>query len=182
MTVNNDSTGAEGFAAEYGYFDTKLKMPEPVLDIIGLVNQWNKDAGRTEGFFNPRQTAFYTGMQCEEMGEKLRACGLLGIAGDLERVGKELKEGVWDSLIRDQALDAKNRIEMLDGDCDIMVVTIGSAQGQGADFARAMGKVIAANEAKRFPDGKLHKNEHGKILKPEGWKAPNLVDCCGNLK
>jgi predicted HAD superfamily Cof-like phosphohydrolase len=145
------------------------------LDFIQVINQWNRDAGRTHGVFNPRETAFYTGMQCEELAEKLEACGLFGIAGDLQRVGKELKQGVWDSVIRDAAATVDGRKAMLDADADIIVVTVGSAQAQGADFHCALTAVVDANEKKRFKDGQLHKDENGKILKPEGWQAPDLT-------
>lgn len=152
-----------------------LLMEEPdtlPTDIIGTVNQWNLDAGRTQGYFNPRQAAFYLGMQCEELAEKLAACGLETNAEILDHLGKELKQGTWDA----QVMQA-DRKTMLDGDADLVVVTIGSAQGIGSDFQRAMDKVLAANEAKRFADGQLHKDANGKILKPEGWQPPDLTDC-----
>jgi predicted HAD superfamily Cof-like phosphohydrolase len=145
-------------------------------DIIGVVNQWNVEAGRTEGVFNPRQTAFYTGMQCEELAEKLYACGLHSSAEFLDHIGKEMKRGDWDANVA-----AAKRKDLLDADADIMVVTCGSAQGQGADFKGAMDAVLAANEAKRFPDGTLHKDANGKILKPEGWKAPDLTPYLAKL-
>lgn len=145
------------------------------LDIIARVNKWNIDAGRTHNVFNVRQMAFYTGMQCEELGEKLDALGLAGIANYLHLVGNELKEGTWDNYLQRECESPEAREAILDADCDITVVTIGSAQGQGANFHGAMAAVINANERKRQPDGKLLKNEHGKIQKPEGWTPPDLT-------
>jgi predicted HAD superfamily Cof-like phosphohydrolase len=139
-------------------------------DIIGVITKWNKDAGNSTDHFNGRQTALYTGLQCEELAEKLTAMGLHGIAGHLSQVGDELKQGVWDMTIRDA-----DRQEMLDADADLMVVTIGSAASQGADFKGAMAEVIRANESKRFADGMLHKDENGKIKKPPRFKAPDLT-------
>lgn len=34
--------------------------------------------------------------------------------------------------------------------------------------------VHGANMAKKFPDGTFHKNQEGKIIKPEGWKEGDL--------
>lgn len=140
-------------------------------DIIGQVNQWNLDAGNTSTVFNVRQTAFYTGLQCEELAEKLVACGIIGMAQVIEALGQDLKKGKYDDQIR-----YGDREEMVDGDADLLVVTIGSAMSQGVDFKQVMNRVIAANEAKRFDDGTLRKNEMGKIIKPEGWVAPDLSD------
>ncbi len=140
------------------------------MGIIEKIAKWNEDAGNTTKFYNERQTALYTGLQCEELAEKLKAAGLLGIAGDLDRVGDELKRGVWDSTLR-----SANRQDLLDADADIVVVTIGSAVSQGADFSGAMNEVIRANEAKRGADGELRKDVNGKIVKPEGWTPPCLT-------
>lgn len=145
------------------------KYPED--DYIGRINQWNVDAGRTECEFNVRNTALYTGLQCEELAEKLTACGLYGIAGHLDQVADELKQGFWD-----KAIEGADRTDMLDADADLVVVTVGSAQAIGSDFKNALCAVIDANDAKRFPDGTLHKDANGKILKPAGWTAPDLSD------
>lgn len=178
---------SNAFAEKYGIIDTQIGLQasdsvnqwnvdavnlpsKRPTDIIGVVNRWNLDAGRTEGVFNPRQTAFYTGMQCEELAEKLVACGLDHYAELLEFWGKQFKTGELDAYVT-----SANRKKLLDADADIVVVTAGSAQGQGAEFHGAVDAVLAANEAKRFPDGKLHKDANGKILKPEGWKEPDLT-------
>ena len=36
-------------------------------------------------------------------------------------------------------------------------------------------KVHAANLKKVFPDGEFHTREDGKVIKPEGWKEPDLI-------
>lgn len=140
------------------------------MDIIGAINRWNKDAGRTDDQFNVRSVALHTGLQCEELAEKLRAMGMNGAAADLDTVGKELKKGYWDNCIQLEG----DRLEMLDADCDLMVVTIGSAQAQGADLEGAMREVIRSNESKRQPDGTLAKDGNGKILKGPLYREPDL--------
>ena len=141
------------------------------MDIIQTVMKWNLDAKNTAHYFNVRQTALYTGLQCEEMAEKLQAIGLHGAAADLDRLGKELKQGLWD-----KSVESGNPVKMIDADADIMVVTVGSAMSQGANFHGAMAAVLLANEKKRHADGKLYKDANGKIIKPAGWKEPDLSE------
>lgn len=38
-----------------------------------------------------------------------------------------------------------------------------------------------ANMTKRFPDGKFHRREDGKIIKPNDWKEPNLDFILNNV-
>lgn len=50
------------------------------------------------------------------------------------------------------------------------------AYANSYDFARAFALVHAANMAKAV-DGRLIRSAEGKIIKPEGWKAPDLSGC-----
>lgn len=66
-------------------------------------------------------------------------------------------------------------VEQLDALIDIMVVTIGAINSMGADGEGAWHEVMQTNFAKIDPvTGKVRKREDGKVLKPEGWTAPNL--------
>ena len=63
----------------------------------------------------------------------------------------------------------------LDALIDILVVTIGAIYSMGADPEGAWREVMATNLAKiDRVTGKVRKREDGKVLKPEGWTAPNL--------
>jgi len=44
----------------------------------------------------------------------------------------------------------------------------------GKKFADGIDIIIAADEAKRFPDGTFHRDEDGMVVVPEGWVAPDL--------
>jgi len=44
----------------------------------------------------------------------------------------------------------------------------------GDKVIAAFDLVHGANMAKRFPDGKFHKREDGKIIKPDGWQEPDI--------
>lgn len=76
-----------------------------------------------------------------------------------------------------EAVAANDRIEQLDALIDILVVTIGAIRAGGFDGIGAWNEVMQTNFAKIDPDtGKVRKRADGKILKPEGWQAPNLKE------
>jgi predicted HAD superfamily Cof-like phosphohydrolase len=146
------------------------------MEFIAGVLKFNKAAGRTDDVFDPRAVALHTGFQLEELAEKLAAIGasdpsdaLKYLAARMQTRGRELKRGDYDD-----AVAAADRHELLDGDVDLMVVSVGSMMSQGADVQGACGEVNRANLAKILPDGSVLKDANGKIQKPAGWTAPDL--------
>ena len=80
----------------------------------------------------------------------------------------------YDELM--QANQEDDRLEMLDALIDILVVTIGAIHSAGFDAEGAWKEVMSTNFAKVDREtGKVRKREDGKVLKPVGWTAPNLV-------
>lgn len=75
-----------------------------------------------------------------------------------------------------EAIEENDRLEQLDALIDILVVTMGAIRAGGFDGVGAWEEVMKTNFAKIDPDtGKVRKREDGKVLKPEGWVAPNLT-------
>jgi len=73
------------------------------------------------------------------------------------------------------ALANNDKVEQLDALVDILVVTMGAIRAAGWDGEGAWKEVMDTNFAKIDPEtGKVRKREDGKVLKPEGWKAPQL--------
>ena len=67
-------------------------------------------------------------------------------------------------------------VEVLDALVDILVVTMGAIRAGGMDGEGAWKEVMDTNFAKINPEtGKVIKREDGKVLKPEGWKEPELA-------
>ena len=80
-----------------------------------------------------------------------------------------------------EAIIANDRVEQLDALVDILVVTMGAIRAGGFDAEGAWKEVMNTNFAKIDPDtGKVRKREDGKVLKPEGWKAPELSSFIGD--
>jgi predicted HAD superfamily Cof-like phosphohydrolase len=74
------------------------------------------------------------------------------------------------------AINANDSVETLDALIDILVVTIGAIHSRGWDAEGAWDEVMRTNAAKIDLDtGKVRKREDGKVLKPLGWKPPELA-------
>ena len=75
----------------------------------------------------------------------------------------------------EEAIQDNDKVEQLDALIDILVVTVGAIRAAGWDGEAAWKEVMDTNFAKiDAVTGKVRKREDGKVLKPEGWKAPEL--------
>jgi len=93
----------------------------------------------------------------------------------------ENQYNMYCSLIKEEttelqdAISNNDRVEQLDALIDILVVTIGAIHSLGARGEDAWDEVMRTNFAKIDSEtGKVRKREDGKVLKPEGWKSPEL--------
>lgn len=88
---------------------------------------------------------------------------------DLRR--KLIEEEWWETY---HALLKSDIVKIADGLADLVVVIYGTALEYGIDLDAVLEEVHASNMAKLGPDGKPILREDGKVLKPEGWKPPNI--------
>jgi predicted HAD superfamily Cof-like phosphohydrolase len=86
---------------------------------------------------------------------------------------------MYKSLIAEEFRELQEAHDMeaeLDALIDILVVTIGAIHSAGFDGEGAWKEVMSTNFAKIDREtGKVRKREDGKVLKPVGWVAPNMV-------
>jgi predicted HAD superfamily Cof-like phosphohydrolase len=91
----------------------------------------------------------------------------------------ELQYKMYKSLIDEEFKELVEAVDMeaeLDALIDILVVTIGAIHSAGMDGEGAWKEVMRTNFAKIDREtGKVRKREDGKVLKPQGWTAPDLV-------
>lgn len=91
----------------------------------------------------------------------------------------ESQYSMYKSLIEEEFGELQQAHDMeaeLDALIDILVVTIGAIHSAGFNAEGAWREVMATNFAKIDREtGKVRKREDGKVLKPTGWTAPNLV-------
>ena len=88
---------------------------------------------------------------------------------------------LYDKLIREEydeyvgALLMKDEVETLDACMDMIWVILGYCYMKGYDVAGAWNEVARSNLDKiDSVTGKVKKREDGKVLKPDGWKPPQL--------
>lgn len=85
---------------------------------------------------------------------------------------------LYHNLIKEEHaeyLDAIEDIDELDACMDMIWVILGYCYMKGFDVDGAWKEVARSNLAKINPEtGKVIKNEHGKVMKPDGWTPPVL--------
>ena len=85
---------------------------------------------------------------------------------------------LYKSLIEEEFNELQEAVDQeseLDALIDILVVTIGAIHSAGFDAEGAWNEVMRTNFAKiDSVTEKVRKRADGKVLKPEGWKPPQL--------
>lgn len=69
--------------------------------------------------------------------------------------------------------EEKNRVEIADALGDIIYVAMGTMCKLGIDYHEVMREIVASNKTK-YTDGKLVRNEQGKIQKGPNFQVPDL--------
>lgn len=76
---------------------------------------------------------------------------------------------------RDRAIVEQNEVEYFDAVIDQLYFLLGDALAFGLPLEEGFAEVHRSNMAKRNPDGTVTRHpETQKVLKPEGWTAPDL--------
>lgn len=103
----------------------------------------------------------------------MRACG--------QTVGENNCEQfeLYMELIREEVKElheAETPDQVFDALLDIIVVCIGAGHSAGYPMADGWDAVTISNLRKINPaTGQVERREDGKILKPDGWRPPNLA-------
>jgi hypothetical protein len=101
------------------------------------------------------------------------SCEVLEALGEHHYDGLQAIADDYKSYDGEIALSAQQRLELLDGLCDVIVTAVGVAHMFDMDILGAMSEVNRSNFSK-FVDGKPVFNEQGKIAKPATFSQPNL--------
>lgn len=73
------------------------------------------------------------------------------------------------------AIEQNDEVEQLDACMDMIWVILGFCYMKKFNVDGAWSEVSRSNLDKISENGKVIKREDGKILKPEGWRPPNLT-------
>ena len=74
------------------------------------------------------------------------------------------------------AFGNRDLVEIADACADLKWVIEGLEHTLNIPQQEVWDEVARSNLAKISEDGKVHKREDGKVLKPEGWTPPNIKD------
>lgn len=160
--------------------DTNPARREHYSGLMDSVLKFMEIAGQTKGRMNPAQACLYTGLQLEEMAEKLRAIGggtvtkmachpLIDLAVSMEAVSKRFKEGLhMGDIVR------ADHAELIDADFDLAWVSLAALISTSPQPYRAIAHGSFTNLDK-FRGGKCIKDANGKVQKPADWKAPDFT-------
>ena len=76
------------------------------------------------------------------------------------------------------AIDAMDQVEMLDAAADIIFVLAGIIEkaGLGEYMDEVMAEVLRSNDTKIPPNGRIVRDENGKIGKPESYRDPDIPE------
>lgn len=137
-------------------------------------------AGLPVDKFTPSQACLYTGLQLEELAEKIQVIAGGTITADsreeltrfaqlADALGKQFKKGLHagDMMRADHG-------KMIDADFDLAFVSIGALYSTAGDGDGAVHAGCESNLAK-FPNGVVTRDENGKIQKPAGWSEPDFT-------
>lgn len=113
------------------------------------------------------QTSLYLRLMVEELAETLVAANPAA-AAQINQLMQEV------TPLAVMAPDA-DLVELADGLMDVTVTTAGAAASAAIPADACWSAVFRSNMAKVDPvTGKVRRRDDGKVLKPEGWQAPDL--------
>lgn len=93
-----------------------------------------------------------------------------------EEVG-ELEEGMAGYFASETDTEKQiHRAEVVDAICDTIWVLIGLGRMMNLPLEEAWDEVAITNFKKIDPElGRVMKDENGKVMKPSGWREPNML-------
>lgn len=144
-----------------------------MTDLTKAVKKFMEAADCTTDRMNPGQAHLYWRLVAEECGELFHALGDSYFGSELNAVAEAMKKGIgyrngFSTLTRDQ------RTEAFDACLDLAWVALGLAYSLGCDVECGVIEVASSNMSKCGPDGKLMRDETGKVIKPAWFKPPVL--------
>lgn len=153
------------------------------LSAIEKIKLFNKIAG-TKDTYDIRKICLYLSLLTEEYLEVIEAVTtnagqFKDLKVTLEAYRTLFKNGTFDELVDLTLTSKEKRVELLDGICDVIVVSTGLGIALGSDIDGALHQVCN-NNLEKFPivDGEytVLRDEHGKIKKPTGFTSVELDD------
>jgi hypothetical protein len=152
---------------------------ESDIDFLDAVRGFMQIAGQTTDKFNARQACLYTGLELEEMAERIAV-----ISQGCISPAKSLRMKDFADLLSQWAAEFKagkhegdilrcDHAQLIDGQFDGAWVSVAACFSTSLDAESAFRHGTFTNLDK-FRGGVAIKDENGKVKKPADWKAPDF--------
>lgn len=159
--------------------DSNISRREHYSGLLDSVIEFMSTAGQTTSKLNAEQACFYTGLQLEELAEKIEAIS----TGCVEPLSKAKLHGMA-IIMHDWAKDFKEKRhtgdvlrsthkDLIDADIDLAWVSLGSLLSTSPQPYRAIAHCTFTNLDK-FRGGKCIKDANGKVQKPADWQPADF--------
>ena len=109
----------------------------------------------------------------KEFHEKFASNTIPSAPGKLSSERAKLR-AKWMTEELNEFIDSKDVYEQADAMIDLIYFALGSLVEMGIEPEKIFEAVHKANMEKLWPDGKPRRDPDGKIIKPAGWKEPDL--------
>lgn len=148
-------------------------------NLLTIINAFMRTGGQTTTVFNADQATLYVGLVLEEVAEMMLTIAggcvsrdaqdsLEEFAGEVTFMSDKFKRGLhMGDLMR------CDRFRLVDDLIDTAWVALGGVFSVAHDTAGAVGEVGRANLDK-YPGGVVTRDANGKVMKPAGWRPPDL--------
>lgn len=131
------------------------------------LRQWQLDIGNKG--FDAAMVVKHIGYCLEECAEALEVLGFVGDAKQLHEQADFFKSTVDHPVI----IAKEKRKELVDAFADVVVFGLAGIMRCGYEPESALNIVAESNDSKRLADGSFMRNNSGKIIKPDSFKAPD---------
>ncbi len=150
----------------------------PLMGIETAVREFMVTGEQSLDRFNAKQASLYTGLQFEELAEKLEAIaqGALteGKRSSMLNFARVMRE--WSDSFKTGAhegdIGRADHADLIDADIDLAWVSLGALYSTALSGPRAISHCVYTNLDK-FRNGCV-KDANGKIQKPADWQPPNF--------
>jgi len=141
----------------------------------------NKVREFTEGSMNIKCPSKPTPMNSEEVRFIIRMVfsEMYELAQTVTNDSVKFLQECLDTIDYSRNVKFNNEKELIgqqfDSFVDAWYYMLNASAKKGVNLCSIFDKVHEANMAKRFSDGTFHRREDGKVIKPDGWKEPDIT-------
>jgi hypothetical protein len=150
--------------------DAILQLPDDLVEDMGWYDGTRLDISMENGAIILKKL---NSDMNQDVNTFIDACDQVPSIENVSLYRNLINEEYWEFQ---DAIKARDEVEQLDACMDMIWVILGYCKMKGYDVDGAWAEVARSNLAKiDSTTGKVIKRADGKVLKPDGWTAPELA-------